>query len=113
MLNDLARLRNKLFAVSLRMQPVVIVIGDIEAPSIRYAVVDETVVKLSTDSTPLKAADICFKTCYVFHATYPVEILSWFLLQRLVYDVSTKRDVQLPQYICFTVRPAVTIDAAT
>lgn len=91
MQSELTRRRDKLFAFGLRMQPVVVVVGDIAAPSASYVVVDETVWKLSS---PLKAVDICFKTFHVLHASYPAETLSWFLLQRLVYDVTTIWDVK-------------------
>ena len=49
--------RDKLFALGVRMQPVVVVLGQLTAPTAAYVVVDETTWQLSS---PLKAVDICF-----------------------------------------------------
>jgi hypothetical protein len=87
----LQRRRDKLFALGVRMQPVVVVLGQLTAPTAAYVVVDETTWQLSS---PLKAVDICFKTYHVLHAAYPSESHYWLLLQQLVFDIHTKWDVR-------------------
>jgi len=92
MQEQLARRRDKLFQFGLRMQPVVVVVvGNLTAPAAAYAVVDEATWKFSS---PLKAVDICFKAFHCLHASYTAESHAWFLLQRLVYDMSTKWDIK-------------------
>jgi len=89
MQEQLSRRRDKLFSLGLHMQPLVVLVGKLERPEAVYVVVDRCTWKIST---ALKAVDICFKAFHVFHASYPAETSAWLLLQKLVYEISTKWD---------------------
>jgi len=87
----LKRRREKLGSFSVRLQPVVVVVGSLELPTAAYVVVDSTMWKVTS---PLKAVDVCFKCFHVLHAAYPAESNVWLLLQKAVYHLTTKWDVK-------------------
>jgi hypothetical protein len=91
MTEEIHRRRDKLYKFGAHVQPVVIVVGDVEAPSGVYVVVDTTTWKVTS---VLNGVDICFKTFHALHATYPLETNTWLLLQKLVYGISTKWDAK-------------------
>ncbi len=73
------------------MQPLVVVVGEIQAPSAAYVVADDAIWLVTT---PVKAIDVCFKSFQVFNAAYPAETHGWLLFQKLVYGIETKWDVK-------------------
>jgi len=91
MQHELSRRQDKLFHFGLRMQPVVVIVGDLSQQTASYVVVDDTTWKFES---PLKAVDICFKSFHVLDASYPAESQGWLLLQKLVYAISTKWDAK-------------------
>lgn len=86
-----ARRRERLYSMGERMQPMVVLVGDLKSISCAYVVLDETTWMVQS---PVKAVDICFKAYHVLHAKYPVETQAWMLLQKFVYDINTKWDVK-------------------
>jgi hypothetical protein len=88
-----SRRRERLYALGERMQPMVVLVGELSAISAAYVVLDDTTWLVPT---AVKAVDICFKAYHVLHAQYPVESHAWMLLQRLVYCISTKWDIVSP-----------------
>ena len=86
----LARRRDKLHAFGVRMQPFVVVVGTVVQPSGAYIVAGDVMWKVST---PLKAVDVCFKSFHVFHASYPAETFVWLFLQKLIYKITTGREI--------------------
>lgn len=88
-----SRCRERLFALGERMQPMVVLVGELGDISSAYVVLDDARWQVQT---ALKAVDICFKAFCVLHAQYPVESNVWMLLQRLVYGFCTKWDVVSP-----------------
>ncbi|KAG8182903.1 hypothetical protein JTE90_028725, partial [Oedothorax gibbosus] len=48
-------------------------------------------------SSPLKAVDLCFKCIHALNATYAPESMQiWLLIQKAVYNITTKYDKQIP-----------------
>jgi hypothetical protein len=88
-----SRRRERLFSLGERMQPMVVVVGELGSISSAYVVLDDARWQVQT---ALKAVDICFKAFHVLHVQYPVESNVWMLLQRLVYGFCTKWDVVSP-----------------
>jgi hypothetical protein len=91
MTEEIQRRREKLFKFGLHVQPFVVVVGELEAPAAAYVVVDSTTWKVTSVQN---AVDICFKTFQALNASYPAETHAWFLLQKLVYGITTKWDVK-------------------
>jgi hypothetical protein len=91
MTEEIQRRREKLFKFGAHVQPVVVVVGDVEAPSGVYVVVDNTTWKVTS---VLNGVDTCFKAFHALHATYPLETHAWLLIQKLVYCISTKWDTK-------------------
>ena len=91
MTEEVQRRRDKLFKFGIHLQPFVTVVGDVEAPSGVYVLVDKTTWKVSS---VMNGVDICFKAFQTLHASYPHETHTWLLLQKLVYGISTKWDVK-------------------
>jgi hypothetical protein len=87
---EVTRHKDKLFRFGLKMQPLVIVVGDPMAPADTYVFVDGVKWKLTS---PVKAVDVCYKAFHVLHAEYPAESHVWPLLQKLAYSMSTKWDI--------------------
>jgi hypothetical protein len=89
----IARRRDRLFSMGERMQPMVVLVGELSAVTAAYVVLDTTIWKVQS---ALKAVDICFKAYHVLHAQYPVESHAWMLLQQVIYSLRTKWDVVSP-----------------
>jgi hypothetical protein len=87
----ISRRREKLFNVGVVMQPMVVLVGDLNCVQCAYVVLDDTTWKLQS---ALKAVDICFKAYHVLHAAYPAESHAWYLIQKLVFGISTVWDVK-------------------
>jgi len=88
---ELSRRKDKLYKHSLPMQPIVVVVGDLTSPSASYVVVNDAKWKIAS---PLKAIDTCFKAFHSLHASYPAESHTWLLLQKLIYQMTTKWDMK-------------------
>ncbi len=71
------------------MQPVVVVVLEVDSVTAVCVVMDSVQWKISA---VLKAVDICFKTFHVFHVAYPAESHVLFLLQELFFSIATKWD---------------------
>lgn len=91
----IGRKKEKMAAMSLTVQPFVVIVGDLSEHVSSYVSIDSLTYKVSST---LKAVDICFKAIHVLHAEYPPESAQiWQLIQRAVYDLKTKWDRQFPR----------------
>jgi hypothetical protein len=66
----IARRRDRLFNMGVVMQPMVVIVGELNDIKAAYVVVDDTIWKVQS---ALKTVDICFKAYHVLHAAYPAE----------------------------------------
>jgi hypothetical protein len=85
-----SRRRERVHAMGERMQPMVVLVGELSAMSSAYVIVDNVTWQVQT---AVKAVDICFNAYHVLHAHYPVESHVWMLQ---LYSFSTKWDVVSP-----------------
>ena len=89
---ELTRRRDKLFSYGVRMQPLVVLVGEPGAPTASYVVIDKTMWKIPI---PLKTVDVCFKAYHALHASYPAESYVWLLLQKFIYKLNTPWDTKV------------------
>jgi hypothetical protein len=102
-----SRRRERLFSLGERMQPMVVVVGELGAISSAYVVLDDARWQVQT---ALKAVDICFKAFHVLHAQYPVESNVWMLLQASRVRILHKMGRCIPHCECCYYRLEFVID---
>ncbi|KAG8201411.1 hypothetical protein JTE90_024284 [Oedothorax gibbosus] len=82
--------KKKLLRYNLTLQPLIIVVGNLERTGlpITYVIMDN--VKYKVNSV-LQGVDVCFKCFHVLNAHYPKESENvWFFIQKILYSMSCK-----------------------
>lgn len=83
--------------MSLRVQPLVAVVGSSENLKKIMVSVDDILYEIPTI---LKAMDICFKVHFVFDAAYSIECEQvWTFLQQAIYRINTPTDKKIKAVI--------------
>ncbi|KAK3908147.1 putative 22.8 kDa protein in gp15-gp3 intergenic region [Frankliniella fusca] len=96
---NLARLlrerRDMLYSEAKKSQPFLVFVGP-NLSNIKEYYVDVSGILYRLNSV-MKAVDVCFKATTALHADYPPEsITPWMLIQRLLYEISTDWDSEVP-----------------
>ncbi|KAF4531566.1 hypothetical protein B566_EDAN013570 [Ephemera danica] len=75
----------------LSLQPYIVLVGpNLCSITARFVIIENIFYKVETI---LKAVDVCFKSFFVFNATYQVECEHiWLFVQRKVFEITTKYD---------------------
>ncbi|KAJ8674205.1 hypothetical protein QAD02_014671 [Eretmocerus hayati] len=95
---DLSRVRAEVVEQAAKrrekIQPYIIIVGELEAISDIYVNVDNVLYQVSS---VLEAIDICFKVFFVFHLQFPYDSQHlWLMIQRGVYGITTDYDSEFP-----------------